>query len=108
VRLAALAAALTLEGCSCGNGPCQHLATAEAGLKAKAGDCSLSFVPFDEKKCESKSGDCTNDDYMLIDSAATCLEGIGTCSSLSQQTWLQDVLACAPPVSAACEPAVSQ
>ena len=93
-------------GCSCGNAPCQHLADAEASLKNKAGDCQLTFTPFNEKRCEDKSGMCTNTDYEEIDRAATCLEMMMTCVSTNQSLWLSQVMVCKPGVSAACLPAV--
>ncbi len=95
-----------LNACSCGNAPCQHLHDAEASLKNKAGDCQLTFTEFDEKRCEDKSGQCTNEDYQAIDLAATCLEMMMTCVRADQDAWLSQVQACKPGVSAACEPAV--
>ncbi|MFT3835401.1 MAG: hypothetical protein QM723_00190 [Myxococcaceae bacterium] len=95
-----------LSACSCGNGPCQHLHDAEASLKGKQGNCSLTFTEFNQKRCEDKSGQCTNDDYQLIDTAASCLEMMGTCERSAQTLWLAEVQACHPSVSADCEPAV--
>ena len=100
------ASLLVLNACSCGNAPCQHLHDAEASLKNKAGDCQLTFTEFNEKRCEDKSGLCTNGDYEEIDRAATCLEMMMTCVQANQAIWLSQVQVCKPGVSAACAPAV--
>ena len=97
---------VSASGCSCGNAPCQHLADAEASLKNKAGDCQLTFTPFDEKRCEDKSGMCTNGDYEEIDRAASCLEMMMTCVAADQSIWLSQIQVCKPGVSADCAPAV--
>jgi len=95
-----------LNACSCGNVPCQHLHDAEASLKNKAGDCQLTFTDFDEKRCEDKSGMCTNGDYLQIDESADCLNKMMTCIRANQTIWLAQVQGCRPSVSAECAPAV--
>src|SRR4029077_17486325 len=100
------ASLLVLNACSCGNAACQHLHDAEASLKNKAGDCQLTFTEFDEKRCEDKSGQCTNEDYQAIDTAPPCLEMMMTCIHTNQTLWLSQVQVCKPGVSAVCAPAV--
>ncbi len=107
--LLATLALTALARCDCGNSPCKHLAQAEGQLPKKAAQCpSLTFTPFDEKRCEASSGSCTNDDFLQIDNSATCVEQLPDCVPGDEAGWVSAIQACAPSVGPACAPAVQQ
>jgi hypothetical protein len=85
-------------GTGCGTASddtCSTLAAAFANLNSKLKKCSSSFsAGFDEVACEANIDECTDDDMVLMNNYAGCLDKLNLCADADQEDVLSKVNAC--------------
>jgi len=85
---------------------CSDLQSALDGFSTKAAPCGAQFTsPITGATCNSHLPNCNAADKAALESFATCMKNVPTCSTATVQAWGTQVQSCLSdlqPVSSAC------
>lgn len=98
-ELGVLVVALSVVACggSSSSDVCTNLGSAATGFVTKAQPCFGSSTPslgFTQQQCSAALASCTESDKQKLQSFATCLNGLATCSTATQAAWAASAQTC--------------